>query len=85
VFGRVWLSASPAVLDSLAEKQTDAGSLRIYAGYAGWAPGQLEFELLQGGWHVVGASESMVFADDPGSVWQRLLPMTEPLTASLSP
>jgi len=83
VFGRVRISDSRSLLDALAEKATDPGGMRIYAGYAGWAPGQLDFELLQGGWRVVAASETMVFAEDPGTVWERLQPITEPLTASL--
>jgi putative transcriptional regulator len=85
VFGGVRFSASRTLLDSLASEPTDASRLRIYAGYAGWAPGQLDFELRQGGWHVVAASEAAVFADDPGSVWKNLLPMAEPITAALTP
>ncbi len=85
IFGGVRISASRTVLDALASESTDASRLRIYAGYAGWAPGQLDFELLQGGWHVVAASEALVFADNPDAVWERGLPMAEPLTAALSP
>lgn len=85
VFGGVRVSANRDVLDSLASEPTDASRLRIYAGYAGWAPGQLDLELRQGGWHVVAASEDLVFADKPGAVWKQLLPMAEPLTAALVP
>lgn len=85
IFGRVRLSDSPTVLDAVAEVSTDPSNLRIYAGYAGWAPGQLEFELIHGGWRVTSASEAIVFSDDPGGVWDRLQPMPEPLTAALLP
>lgn len=45
--------------------------LRVYAGYAGWAPGQLEGELGQEAWFVVDADVGDPFAD--GDVWSRAL------------
>ena len=47
--------------------------LRIFAGYAGWAPGQLEHELEQGWWHVVRASYTDVYDRDPDTLWRRVL------------
>ncbi|GAA0338020.1 MAG: YqgE/AlgH family protein [Micropruina glycogenica] len=47
--------------------------LRIFAGYAGWAPGQLEHELEQGWWHVVRASYGDVYDPDPDTLWRRVL------------
>jgi len=49
-------------------------NFRLYMGYTGWGPGQLDAELARGSWHVVDASEELVFADDSESVWRRLLP-----------
>jgi putative transcriptional regulator len=43
---------------------------RIYSGYSGWAPGQLEGELEQGGWMVLPASYDYVFGD-PNTMWRR--------------
>ena len=43
------------------------------AGYAGWAPGQLEHELEQGWWHVVRASYGDVYDPDPDTLWRRVL------------
>lgn len=48
-------------------------SLRVYAGYAGWSPGQLQAEIDEGGWHVVAAEPADVFADAPDSLWRRVL------------
>jgi putative transcriptional regulator len=45
--------------------------MRVYAGYAGWAPGQLDGELEQGGW-IVGAAD----VEDPfrdGDLWSDAL------------
>ena len=48
-------------------------SLRLYAGYAGWYPGQLEKELLRGDWHLSRVDAAMIFTDDPVSLWERLI------------
>ncbi len=47
--------------------------LRIFAGYAGWAPGQLQGEVAQGMWHPVAARHADVFDPDPESLWRRVL------------
>ena len=50
-----------------------AGSVRVYAGYAGWAPGQLDHEVARGDWHVLPADAATVFSKTPGEVWQELI------------
>jgi putative transcriptional regulator len=54
----------------------DPGELeqvRVFAGYAGWAPGQLEAELEQGAWTSVAALAEDVFTQDPAGLWARVL------------
>ena len=60
--------------DELGSYAGDEATLRYYLGYAGWAPGQLDRELRFGSWNVVAADADLVFASDPGSVWQRVRP-----------
>jgi putative transcriptional regulator len=48
-------------------------SLRVYAGYAGWSPGQLEAEIDEGAWHVISAEPGDVFAADPEVLWRTVL------------
>jgi putative transcriptional regulator len=48
-------------------------SLRVYAGYAGWSPGQLESEIDEGAWYVVAAEPGDVFAPDPDALWRIVL------------
>ncbi|RNI23226.1 YqgE/AlgH family protein [Flexivirga caeni] len=48
-------------------------ALRIYAGYAGWAAGQLEGEIDAGMWFVVDAQTSDAFSLDPADLWERVL------------
>lgn len=47
--------------------------LRVFAGYAGWAEGQLEAELELGMWYQVDSEPSDAFDSDPTSLWRRVL------------
>jgi putative transcriptional regulator len=49
------------------------GRVRVFAGYAGWGPGQLEQELAESSWIVVGAEPDDVFAEEPGDLWSSVL------------
>jgi len=51
----------------------DITSLRVYAGYAGWSPGQLEAEIEEGAWYVLTAQPGDVFAPDPDRLWRQVL------------
>jgi putative transcriptional regulator len=46
---------------------------RVFLGYAGWAPGQLEGELEQEAWFVEPAIVEDVFAERPDELWRRVL------------
>lgn len=48
-------------------------ALRIFAGYAGWAPEQLEDEIGQGAWWVFEIDEGDIFDADPPGLWKRTL------------
>jgi putative transcriptional regulator len=47
--------------------------LRIFAGYAGWAPGQLEGEIAEGAWYVVDSEARDAFTDEPQQLWREVL------------
>lgn len=71
IFNDVYLSSSDAVLrQAVAEKN---GSFRVFAGHAGWAPGQLDGEVGRGDWHVVRADAATVFDREPGEIWPELI------------
>ena len=46
---------------------------RVFAGYSGWGPGQLEQELAEPSWIVVRALPDDVFAADPDELWRTVL------------
>jgi len=47
--------------------------MRVFAGYAGWSPGQLEEEIDEGGWLVVDAMDEDVVTSAPEGLWGRVL------------
>lgn len=50
-----------------------AGQYRLYAGFSGWAPNQLQSEFMRDGWHVLPADAETVFRTDTGGMWEELL------------
>ena len=74
--------AGALVLDTIgflpgdAEDETELGELRaarVFAGYAGWGPGQLEDELDEQSWVVLPARGSDVFTTAPDGLWAEVL------------
>jgi putative transcriptional regulator len=58
------------------DEDADLGELRnvrVYAGYAGWGPGQLEEELDEQSWVVLPARASDVFTAAPDDLWADVL------------
>lgn len=49
------------------------GRVRVFAGYAGWGPGQLDAEVVEGSWFVVEARPDDVFCHEPGRLWRSVL------------
>jgi putative transcriptional regulator len=48
-------------------------AIRVFAGYAGWGPGQLEREIEGGAWFVVPAEPGDALSRDPALLWKRVL------------
>ena len=47
--------------------------LRVFAGYSGWAAGQLQSEIAEGMWHVTSAEYDDVFGRRPLELWRAVL------------
>jgi putative transcriptional regulator len=70
VSGRV-ASADLTVDPAFVAAQVSA--VRIFRGYAGWGPGQLEGEIEAGAWLVLDAEPDDVFATEPEHLWRSVL------------
>ena len=69
VFDSVYVGGTPEVLERIIRQATPTDRFRVFAGYAGWGPGQLGFEMLQGSWAVL-PPESNLFDRDPDTLWR---------------
>lgn len=65
--GVVDLSVSPT------DQPVALDGVRLFSGYAGWAPGQLDSEMDDGGWFVFDALAADAFCDRPDELWHDVL------------
>jgi putative transcriptional regulator len=73
IFDGVCLGGDLMVLEKVFAEGGPDDVIRVYMGYAGWAPGQLQMELATGSWIVLPADLKLVFARVPGLVWPGIL------------
>ena len=66
----VYLSMHPAVVEPLIA--APPAKFRLYAGFSGWAPRQLEGEVGSDSWFMLPASEALVFRKDTSGMWEEL-------------
>ncbi len=52
--------------------------IRMFAGYSGWGPGQLEQELAEGAWALTPANGELLFETPPEDLWSHLKPPAIP-------
>ncbi len=71
----IYLATSESVVRKLVKGPHTA--LRYYAGYAGWGPGQLEFELQQGSWYLLQADTDLIFERKAEEIWPQLIRRAE--------
>lgn len=71
ITGNVFLTSDEATLRAIAESPDASARLRVYAGYAGWWPGQLDDEIERGQWIVARAPTDAIFDAAPESLWEK--------------
>lgn len=58
--------------------------MRIFAGYSGWSPGQLERELESHSWVVVAPNRELIEMREPGLVWMNIMREAGPVLRLLA-
>lgn len=72
VLDKVFLSIDEESLGDMTRLADGTGDLRLYAGHAAWAPGQLDAEVRAGGWQIVVGTADLVFHEQPDELWTEL-------------
>jgi putative transcriptional regulator len=73
VIERVYLGLHQETLERVITKPQPTETFRAYAGYTGWAPGQLEFEMAMGSWAVIPADPTSIFDKAPETLWAEMV------------
>ena len=69
----VYFTGDTELIEELLHRPDPTAGLRIFVGYSGWGPGQLQQEISRGDWLIVPATAETVFDDDPGKLWPKLI------------
>jgi putative transcriptional regulator len=77
VFEDIYFIAARPALEKALGGAPNASGLRVYLGYCGWGPHQLENEVMHGGWHIFNRSEDLTFDTQPATLWPRLVGKAE--------
>ena len=67
------LGHSLGTLVELGESFSASRKIKMFAGYAGWSPGQLEDEIKRKAWLTHPASLDLVFDEDYDQLWKKVL------------
>jgi putative transcriptional regulator len=69
VLDRVYISTHLELLRKLLTRDKPMEGLRIFIGYSGWAPGQLEAEIARGDWTLAPAETDAIFKGKSEHPW----------------
>ncbi len=81
VAGNLYLLSSKQDIGEALSEGRKASELRIFIGYAGWGPAQLDREVRLNSWYIFKYDEGLVFDNHPETLWSRLIEKTELLKA----
>ena len=77
VMERIYLIPTRTALENALAAGKSGDDLRVYVGYCGWGPGQLDNETRLGAWYIVNGDARLVFDPNPDTVWSRLIARSE--------
>ena len=65
-------------LKAMAAVESNEPGVRLFQGYTGWAPGQLEREIEEGAWLIADADERLLFDTPVKEVWEKAVTLLGP-------
>ena len=68
----LYLSTDAEELEKRIRASESGKGMRVFLGYAGWAPGQLEGEMSRGDWYTSEMDVKSIFERDPKRLWKEL-------------
>ncbi len=77
VGGDVYLSGDGKLFEALVADRSASAGRRFFAGYSGWAEGQLDREIASGDWLVLPVDLDALFDPDTERLYERLLPRAQ--------
>ncbi len=77
VFDHVHYTGRKERILALLQDTPVKSKVMVYAGHAGWAPGQLELEIKRGDWITIKADAAKIFAKDPARIWPSIFKIRE--------
>jgi len=72
VAGDVYMLTDKNLLEKTVRSGKESASFRVYVGYSGWGPGQLDQELAVDAWTILPFRAETVFDAEPATLWDRL-------------
>jgi putative transcriptional regulator len=77
VFGDLYFIDRKSALEKALGGSSNPNGLRIYIGYCGWSPRQLENEVRLGSWYIFNRNAALAFDAKPETLWSRLVGRAE--------
>lgn len=71
----VFWGGSFEILQELIHNKTldNPDNIRLFLGYSGWSPGQLEGELKEGSWLITDPTPDLLFDTHPDKLWEKAI------------
>ena len=69
----VYFSGERDVLEELLRRNKEPKEMHIFMGYAGWGPGQLQWEINRGDWQLTRGDRETIFEKEPDLIWPQLI------------
>jgi len=70
VFDGVYVGGTPEMLERVILRPKPTEAFKAFAGSAGWAPGQLAYEMHQGAWGILPPDSAGIFDRKPATFWR---------------